>query len=860
MDSARWKIIKNKFSAVIELPLESREAFWGDSDAEIRREVEKLIAAYEKVDDFIAEPFSVKYGLTENEFEEDFTGRQIDDYIILEKIGAGGMGTVYLAEHKGESFSHRVALKLIKRGMDTNAVLKRFLMERQILAQLEHPNIARLFDGGSTPDGLPYFVMEYVEGEPIREFCENHQFDSRERLKIFQKICAAVSYAHQKLIVHRDLKPLNIIVTNTSEPKLLDFGIAKLLSPDWSVDSIEATAANFRLMTPEYASPEQLRGEPTTTATDVYSLGVVLYELLTGKRPFNFSGKNPLEIAETILTKEPVIPSSAAINKKLTAGNLNRNTQKENTKSETFSVNPNLLKGDLDNIILKAIRREPERRYASVSELSEDINRYLSGLPVNATADSTFYRLGKFVKRHKAGVFTTSFVALLLLTATIITSWQFVVARQERAKSERRFNDVRQIANTILFDHYERIKTLPGATDAREKLVSDALIYLDKLSQESSDDPELQRELIGAYRKLAGIQGVATEGGNLGDENAARENFLKALAIQENLSAGKASNIEDQRNLGKLYLDVSNLFEKENERPVQAEYVEKALLIFQDLKSKNPNQTLAQADLARALWTWANIVRLKGDNDGSIQTYSQAAEIYTVLGRGNEKSELYQRNTALTYKNIGSVYFIKKDYQKALEFYQKAFSFDKENAARQPENVQNQMDLSFSHKSLASAFLKLNDKQKAFEENSAAITIQEKVFADDPKNKFAARALFGSYTSIAEIYRDEKDFKLAEDYYQKCLKMIDGKENQQIDVLDKIKTATFFESYGTLWIKKAENEKPKKSADYEAARKNLLEAKSIYQNLQNQNILDPAYKENVEQVNNLLDKINRTSL
>src|SRR5262249_43536919 len=297
-------------------------------------------------------------------------GKQIDDYLILEKLGEGGMGTVFLAERSGQDFKQRVALKLIKRGMDTSAVLKRFLLERQILAGLEHPNIARLFDGGSTADGLPYLVMEYVEGESIRDFCENRRLDINERLKLFAKVCAPISYAHQQLIVHRDIKPSNIIVTPAGEPKLLDFGIAKLLSPDGSELAAERTATQFHVMTPEYASPEQLRGKKTTTATDVYSLGVVLYELLTGTRPFSFKGKTANEISEVILLQEPVRPSDCAL---LTvARSPDRNLTKPAKKDPDTAVGNNLrnpqtsirgLKGDLDNIILQAIRREPERRY-----------------------------------------------------------------------------------------------------------------------------------------------------------------------------------------------------------------------------------------------------------------------------------------------------------------------------------------------------------------------------------------------------------------------------------------------------------------------------------------------------------------
>ncbi len=310
MNSARWLEIKEIFNAACDLPRADRASFLAEYDVSLRLEVEKLLNANDEAIDFIDEPAMVEVGLAGDDMADTFVGKRIDSYEILSEIGHGGMGIVYLADHADESFHKRVAVKLIKRGMDTSAVLKRFVMERQILANLEHPNIASLLDGGTTHDGLPYFVMEYVAGEPITKFCDSHGLDTDSRLGLFQKVCAAISYAHQNLIVHRDIKPSNILVTEDGTPKLLDFGIAKLLHPDWSLDTHEATATMFRVMTPEYASPEQLRGMPVTTASDVYSLGVVLYELLTGERPYKIESRLPDEVVKIVLTAEPVKPSS----------------------------------------------------------------------------------------------------------------------------------------------------------------------------------------------------------------------------------------------------------------------------------------------------------------------------------------------------------------------------------------------------------------------------------------------------------------------------------------------------------------------------------------------------------------------
>ncbi|MGQ0540845.1 MAG: protein kinase domain-containing protein, partial [Blastocatellia bacterium] len=648
MDSAKWKAVKNAYSAVAELGRDERSSFLFGLSDDIKIEVEKLMAADPEAAGFISKPFLVELGAVSGDIGIDLSGNQIDDYVLLKTIGAGGMGTVYLAERKGEGFSQKVAVKLIKRGMDTNAVLKRFLMERQILANLEHPFIARMLDGGSTPDGLPYFVMEHVDGEPIRSYCDNQGLETTSRLELFSKVCTAVMYAHQNLVVHRDLKPSNILINEEGDPKLLDFGIAKLLSPDWNTSTEAATATQFRILTPEYASPEQLRGEPTTTATDVYSLGVVLYELLTGQRPFSFAGKNPSEIADAILTQEPQRPSTVVVSvngantfePKETTNENNRRTGDGNMHAATrHSVsNPKTLRGDLDNIVLKAIRRDPERRYQSVQEFNNDIDCYLRGLPVKATADSKVYRFGKFVKRHRTGVFASASTGLVLLFATGVTGWQYVEARREKAKAEMRFNEVRKLANSIIFDHYEKIKDLPGTTEAKEKLIADAVNYLDSVSSENIGDPEHQRELVQAYQKLAEIKGMTKGTGDLGDRAGSFDYYQKALMIQENLVASDPSNVQDQRRLASLLADISYL--SMGKLPDSDEYKDRSFRIYKTLRTLNPDREQAESDYARAVWDRANTVRSKGDNAEAIKSFSEAASIYENLyngGAGNKK-------------------------------------------------------------------------------------------------------------------------------------------------------------------------------------------------------------------------------
>ena len=298
MDPETWQQLKSLFNAALEQAPEKRAAFLATAchgDNELRTRVEGLIASHEQAGPFLVSPALVDVGVVTETPEpaaekEGRVGQHIGPYQIVREIGHGGMGTVYLANRADQTFDKQVALKLIKRGMDSDAIIKRFVIERQILANLDHPNIARLIDGGTTEDGLPYFVLEYIEGTTITRYCDQHRLNTSERLKLFRQVCTAVQFAHQNLIVHRDLKPSNIIVTADGTPKLLDFGIAKLLS---AAPAVETTATIGRVLTPEYASPEELRGLAVTTSSDVYSLGVVLYELLSGHRPFNFESRCP---------------------------------------------------------------------------------------------------------------------------------------------------------------------------------------------------------------------------------------------------------------------------------------------------------------------------------------------------------------------------------------------------------------------------------------------------------------------------------------------------------------------------------------------------------------------------------------
>ncbi len=451
------------------------------------------------------------------------------------------MGAVYLAVRADDQYQKRVALKLVRRGMDTKDILRRFRHERQILASLNHPCIAQLLDGGTTEDGLPYFAMEYVEGKPITNYSDTHKLTIAERLRLIRQVCSAVHCAHQNLVVHRDLKPSNILITADGTPKLLDFGIAKLLNPELSAQTIDPTATALQLMTPEYASPEQVRGEPVTTASDVYSIGIVLYELLTGHRPYRLTSPLPHENLRTVCEEEPEKPSTV-INRVETTTSADGATQVSLTPeivSRTREGQPEKLRrrlhGDIDNIVLMAVRKEPQRRYATVNQLSEDIRRHLEGLPVVARKDSFGYRAEKFIARHKASVAAAAVVGVSLLAGVMTTSWQAQVAKDQRARAERRSEEGRKLANLLIYKLHDQVEKLAGSTPARESMVKGALDYLDGVNKEAGDNPSLQLELAEAYLKVGDVQGNPNNA-NLGSTAGALQSYHKAKAIAEALS------------------------------------------------------------------------------------------------------------------------------------------------------------------------------------------------------------------------------------------------------------------------------------------------------------------------------------
>ncbi len=657
MTPESWQQIKRIFDEAVELAPSEQGLFLDAAcgpDAALRREVERMLAA-DPADDLEESAFS----LFDRGEEVTFRGRRVGRYRILEEVGRGGMGAVFAAVRDDGEFEQRVALKVIKSGLSTTTIVRRFRHERQILASLEHPNIARLLDGGMSDDGLPFYVMEFIEGEPIDEYCRSRDLGVRERLELFRQVCAAVSYAHRRLIVHRDLKPSNILVTGEGRAKLLDFGIAKVLSQKES--GAQSTATQLGLMTPDYASPEQFRGETVTTATDVYSLGVVLYELLTGAPPYDLRGLRLDQMLKVVCETEPPRPSQAVTGRRasdlqtrpLTDGADDDARPARAAPPPPATRHPQSLRGDLDNIVLKALRKEPERRYESVEQFAEDIRRHLSELPVSARPDTFAYRASKFVRRNRVGVVAASLIFLALIAGILGTAYQARVARRERARAEKRFEQVRKLANNVVFKYHDAIASLPGATATREMLVKDATEYLDNLSQDAQDNPALAQELALAYLKIGNVQGQ-TNVANLGDSGGALASYRKSVGILEELSRRDPQSVEHLKNLHQATAQAAYLLVRVQQWKEAEAAGQRLLDISLRLVALEPGSQEYRNLLARAYQIKGDTVEFSGGDEETIKWYRRSLAEAEKTYEQNSSAELPRRLLVVAMQRLGT--------------------------------------------------------------------------------------------------------------------------------------------------------------------------------------------------------------
>jgi non-specific serine/threonine protein kinase/serine/threonine-protein kinase len=753
--STEWNEIKALFNSVLDKPANERASFLSSATEDnptLRETVARLVASHDEDDAFLEVAAVATYD--DPSTDDPVGGGRAGSYSLLREIGRGGMGTVHLAVRDDGQFRHKVAVKLVKRGMDTDLILRRFRYERQILADLDHPNIARLLDGGTTTDGRPYFVMEYIEGEPIDVYCAAHNLPVEERLRLFLAVCAAVQYAHQNLIVHRDLKTSNIIVTVSGIPKLLDFGIAKLLGPSREDTATDATLT-LRALTPEYASPEQVRGDPITTASDVYSLGVLLYELLAGQRPYEVTSRRPDDIARAVCETDPVPPSAAV------------------TGEHADAVRRALL-GDLDNIVLMAMQKDPRRRYASVEQLSDDINSHLVGRPVSARRDTRGYRASKFIRRNRVAAATGAIVFVSLVAGLATTMWQAKVARAERARAERRFGEVRSLATSFLFELHDAIAPLPGSTPARALLVKQALVSLDGLAKEANGDPTLQRDLAAAYEKVGNVQGNSYNF-NLGDTEGALASYRKSMDIRRRLARDNPTSIELQTELAKGYQGLADMDNTVGELVAAAAGYRSALAIREKLQARSPADQVNRAALAdiynslgdtQGMDGYANL----GDVAGALESYRRSVRLREEILQSNPQEIAYKIGLGKSLMNLGFLQGTAGDTA-ASRNVRHAITILEETLRDDPNDTNRRIELLAGYVRLRYVLADAGRSDEAIAVDRLTIAKLDSMLTADPSNSMLKRNLGATYNYLGRDLRSAQNAASAIKAHAKSLEI-----------------------------------------------------------------------------------------
>jgi serine/threonine protein kinase/tetratricopeptide (TPR) repeat protein len=691
----RKKLIDEIFLSAADLPLDRRQAFLEVAcpDAEIAREVSSLLiydgACSSSLDSVVQRAAASLIAV------DPLIGTHLGPYRIVEELGKGGMGAVFLALRDDRTFEKRVAFKVVKRGMDSAAVLDRFRHERRILANLDHPYIGRLLDAGTTPDGRPYFVMEYVEGQPIVSYCKTHRLDLNSTLELFRKVCDAVSCAHRNLIVHRDLKAGNILVSADGSPKLLDFGIAKLLDPH---SRTEDTAPASRMLTLDCASPEQIQGATVTTSTDIYSLGVLLFELLAGRPPWDFHSVSTQE-AEQMICHVPA--------------------PKPSTVLRELGGNGRALKGDLDNIVQLALRKDPADRYRSVDEFSTDILRHLNGLPVIAREDSLLYRSLKFLRRHwLAG--SLGVLAVLGLCGGII------YANLQRRHAEARLNQMLGMANQTLLDLHTQIEHQPGAMETRLRIIQSTISYLDNLAKEAGTNQDVRTTLGTAYLRTGDIQGLP-HSPNLGDS---------AGALSSYADAEKLFSADDHLHLAIVRLHRGDVLCQLG-RSTEGVAVLRAGLVHAAKSDTTESQTTAAEIYHRIAF-----VLTQSDPEEALANSRKEMEIYTRLAQRQPDNAEILNGLVSSYSTTGGALNRRFRFEEALPLYRKGVAIREQLVAKNPNDVSLRRDLMISYGRLGDLLgnptrANLGDKPGALVNFQKGQAIAESLGAADPKNQLA---------------------------------------------------------------------------------------------------------------------------
>jgi len=722
MDAARWTAVQTLFDAALDLPPAERDAYLRDAcgdDPDLYREVASLLNI---------EVHSLLRGLALDAVDVSAVlsreGERVGPYRIEKEIGRGGMGAVFLAERADGAFEQRVALKLVKRGMDSDAVLRRFEQERQILARLQHPGIARLLDGGLAPDGRPYFAMEVVEGEPITAYCDARALSIHDRLMLFERVCEAVAYAHRNLVVHRDLKPSNILVTTDGEVKLLDFGIARLLE----TDDPGLTWSGLRPMTPEYAAPEQVRGQAITTATDVYALGALLYELLTGRRPHALVDRDLKSIEKAICEDEPERPSLAVGRTVSATAGDGVHTVTPAGVSHARDTTPERLRrqlaGDLDTITLKALRKEPERRYTSADALAADLRRYRDGIPVQARRPTAGYRVRKYVMRHRTGVAATA-AAVAVLAAVVGFYTARLAAERDRAQLEATKAEEVSEFLIALFTSSDPAESLGADITARQLLAEGT----EQIENDLASQPAVQAKMYGTIGRVYFSLGLLEQ---------AETTLKRSLDLFDTVGAAPSDIARTRTDLGSVYVSLNDFGAADS-------LLQTALGVLRS-SDAGPSE-----DLAFALEEYGDLLIERGDYPDAEAPYQEALEIRRAL-HGDEHPA-----TASLLSRIGVGYSRMGRYVDALATHEEALAMHRRlHGDLHPATTESIRETSISHRRLDN-----------FEESEALI--REAIALDSQLVGLEHPNLGENYYQYASLLSDIGRFDEATEMFERSL-------------------------------------------------------------------------------------------
>jgi serine/threonine protein kinase len=744
-----WDEVATLFSEVVELDASDALALVElrcGSRADLRAEVESLLAAHRRADAFMLHPTlapDVDPALPLRE------GEIVGQFRLIERIASGGMGTVYRAERADGSFEQRVAVKIIAAPIEQQDIRERFLAERQILASLHHPHIVSLIDGGFTAQGQAYLIMEFVDGVPITIYCRERALGVNARLRLFRQVCDAVQHAHARFVVHSDLKPANVLVTSEGVPKVLDFGIATLLKQPGPSRGEPPPLRASDALTPGYASPEQLQRLPVTIASDVYALGILLFELLAGTRPYNVTAKSTAEIADMVAAAPTVRPSEAVPPPDAKPPYDLRRT----------------LGGDLDAIATRASHRTVDQRYASADALSQDIGRYLSGAPVSARKATLAYAVSKLARRYRIAFASLGLSVALVLAALGVAMWEAHVARVQRGRAVERFNDVRALASAVIFKIHDAVAPLPGSTPARHIIVNEGLKYLEGISKDAGNDADLAVELGRAYIKIGEVQG-RPNAANLGDREGAVASFRKAKA----LLAPVALRPTAQADVFRSYLDAVRFLSETlgimgSHAAEGIAEAEEAVRAANRFAQTHPTEADAKRFVAVAEFTLA--IRLTGD--ARQPHWEKAAAMYGALLAEAPSDPVLQRNVALVEKYQGGDLERKSDYAAALVHHEHALSLDQQRLDRNPNDRLTQFDVAIDLSNVAFNRWKNHQLADAIAVYTRSLRMRERLSDSDPNDALALDKVAFVHRQLGAIEEERGDITAALDHHRKAI-------------------------------------------------------------------------------------------